>query len=104
MLCDILTIYIYLHVSYTTVIGRSWIFEMHMECQCKCKCKAGTPLAVQCSSSRTYCQCHFPVYQYTSSMHSLSACDWVHMPTVFVMIKCSSIHYIYSTIKCLSHI
>jgi hypothetical protein len=85
-------IYIYLHISYSTVIGQSWIFEMYMKCQCKCK--AGTPLAVQCSSSRTYCHCRFPTYQYTSSMHSLAACDWVHMPTVFVMIKCSCIHYI----------
>jgi len=79
-------IYLYLlHVSYSTVIGRSWIFEMYM----KCKCKADTPLAVQCSSSRTYCLCHAPTYQYTSSLHSLAACDCTHVPTVLVMIQFS---------------
>ena len=48
---------------------------------------AGTPLSVHCSSSRTYCQCHFPTYQYMSSMHSLAACDWVHMPTVLLWLS-----------------
>ena len=78
-------IYIYLRVLYSTAIGRNWIFEMYM----KCKCKAGTPLIVQCSSSRLHGWCHVPTYQYMSSLHSQAACDRAHVPTVLVMIQFS---------------
>jgi hypothetical protein len=59
---------------------------------------SGSPPAVQCSSSRTYCQFHAPTCQYMCDLHSLAVCDWAITPTGFT-IKCSCPHYVQNIIK-----
>ena len=49
--------------------------------------QSGTPLAVQCSSSRAYC--YFQRVSMCLSLHGLAFCNWADMPAVFVAIKFS---------------
>jgi hypothetical protein len=53
------------------------------------KTQTGTPLAMQCSSSKVYFYFMSHLVSTCLYFHSLAVCDWAHTSTVFVMIKFS---------------
>ena len=51
--------------------------------------QSGTPQAVQCSSSRTYCSFHFQTFlSICLSLRSVACCDWAHSLLSLLWLRC----------------